>query len=154
MKSCLCCTHVAKLTTAVATETSSSKTCLLFRMPIQTCEAQEKVIHCADLSDQQKGQMLSQIITFPDRALPLFEVPEYLLAHTFVSAPTGPTSRYSHSSVLAVVLMHIPPPRSCYSQSCGEALLSKLPERSLACLERDTFFARHTNSFVCGFRLW
>ena len=81
---------VAKLTTVVATQSSSSKTRLLFRMPIQACEAQEKVIHCEDLSDQQKGQMLSQIITYPDRALLLFEVPEYLLAHTLSAHLQGP----------------------------------------------------------------
>jgi len=63
---------------------------LLFRMLIQACEAQEKVIHCSDLSDQQKGQMLSQIITYPARVLPLFEVPEYLLAHTLSAHLQGP----------------------------------------------------------------
>ncbi len=59
-------------------------------MPIQACEAQEMVIHCADLSDQQKGQMPAQIITHPDKALPLFEVPEYLLAHTLSAHLQGP----------------------------------------------------------------
>ena len=77
----MCMLYTCGKTTAVATQTCSSKTRLLFRMPIQACEAQDKVTYCADLSDKQKGQMLAQIITYPDRAPPLFEVPEYLLAH-------------------------------------------------------------------------
>ena len=59
-------------------------------MPIQAREAQEKVIRCADLSNQQKGQMLSLLIAYPNRALPLFEVPEYLLAHTLSAHLQGP----------------------------------------------------------------
>ena len=74
-----------------------------------SCEAQEKVIQWANLSGQQKGQMLSQIITYPDIALPLFEVPEYLLAQTLSAHLQGPPAGIVNS-VSAVVRVQMPPP--------------------------------------------
>ena len=78
-------------------------------MPVQACEAKEKVIQLANLSDKEKGQMLARIIIYPDRALPLFEVPEYLLAHTLSEYLQGPPAGTRYNSVLAVVLLQTPP---------------------------------------------
>lgn len=154
VKSCVCCKHAAQLTAAVATQLSSSKTGLLFRMPIQACEAREKVIHCADLSHQQKGQMLAQIINCPDRALPLFDVPEFLLADTLSAHLQGPPAGTVQLCVSCCADADAPP-RSCCSQSRGGVLLLRLPEPSLACLTRSSFSARHINVLICcGFRLW
>ena len=96
-------------------------------MPIQACEAREKVIHCAYLSHQQKGQMLAQIINCPDRALPLFDVPEFLLADTLSAHLQGPPAGTVQLCVSCCADADAPP-CSCCSQSRGGVLLLKLPE--------------------------
>lgn len=155
VKLCVCCRHAAQLLQHLQHHCLAQRQAWFFRMPIQACEAQEKVIHCAELSDQQKGQMLSLIISYPDRALPLFEVPEYLLAHTLSAHLQGPPAGTSYNSVLAVVLLQTPLTRSCCVQCCGGVLLLKLPEPSLAWLESSSFLDGHVNVLICcGFRLW